>query len=261
MKNNITILGTGMSGLLAGKAALEEGLTPIFYDKDYARKNMNMPGLHYMHDNCGMGIDAYVVHNYVQSKGSDPIGEQYCRKVFGALNETAKNNSLTDLPDSNAFYNMKEMYDLLYAKMLPYFSKEYVEVMEDNVHELGDKIISTIPLYYLFPEIECMSSSVYYTNDLKVLEPNDNYVVYNTIEDKNWYRTSHINGRNCTEYVKFFSGCKTMNKIITANIDRDIILKDEGILLLGRYGAWDRKFLAHQAYYNTKKAIRLGLFK
>jgi hypothetical protein len=257
MSKEIVIFGTGIAGLLAGKAAIEEGWFPTFYDRDYRKKAITS-GLHYLHDNCGIPAREYVVNNYVVSKGSESIGIQYCKKIFGCINNTALNNSLTDLPEQNTFYDMREIYSDLYDSLQEYFAPEPLNVDCDNAWNFDVPIISTIPLPLLFPNINCRSEKVFYKEGIAASRTDKNYVVYNTISSDDWYRTSSIMGYQCTEYINDVPDSKPMYKIITANVDRDRILDDYNILLIGRYGAWDRKFLAHNAYYTTQRVLRQG---
>ena len=261
MSKTVAILGTGMAGLLAGKAVLELGMQPVLFDRDYSKKPLK--GLHYMHDQCNMELPEIYISNYIIDDESDSeltLGERYCKKVFGVVNETAKNNSITTLPQSETVYCMHTAYNQLYDALSQHFHYETVDFDTDMVWDLTqefDAVVSTIPLNIVFPYKKCKSEQVYcsqnFPKSLKNFELNQNSVVYNVNESESWYRASRIAGVYWTEFAGKPENetCFPISKLITEDIDVRDVFNRTGIILGGRYGTWNRKELAHDIYYRV----------
>lgn len=265
MTKTVAILGTGMAGLLAGKAVLELGMQPVLFDMDYSKKTLK--GLHYLHHHCNMELPLIHINNYIIDDGAYPemsIGERYCQKVFGEVNETARNNSITTLQPSETVYCMQTAYNTLYEAMQQHFHYEEVKVTKDFAMQCAeefDAVVSTIPLNILFPDAKCKSEQVWCSQNFpKTLvnhELSQNCVVYNVNEDESWYRASRVAGTTWTEFVEKPEdvACFPVNKIVTEDISLEDVFEQTGIILGGRYGAWNRKELAHDIYYRVLKFL------
>ena len=257
----VAILGTGIAGLLSAKAVLELGMQPVLYDRDYSKKPLK--GLHYLHDACGMELPIVSINNFIidtDEPDGTTLGERYCRKVFGEINETAKNNSITTLPSHELAYCMHSAYNTLYEAMEQHFHFEEVDVNKEFVDSIiGDfhAVISTIPLKVVFPKFECKSEKVWssqtFPEILSNMELGQNCVVYNVNEDESWYRASRVGSTVWTEYVGKPTDVEVfpIRKLITEKIDLDKTFQETGIILGGRYGTWNRKELAHDIYYRV----------
>lgn len=243
----IAILGAGMTGLLAAKALKDKKVKFTIYDKDPTK--LNDKGLHYLHDNCGLPLKPQTVYNYIIGceKGKPPY-QQYSQKLGTPLN-----NSLVSLPKSNIIYNFQEAHQIL------------LDMMKNNIVELCfkpammgyflehfDYIISTIPLPIIYPQAKCEYVEVQVTKE----RPNNlpklfgtNQVIYNVDLDINWYRYSKVFGVEWTEVKR--NGEFTIKKVINT----DFTPPDERVVLLGRWGSWNRKFLAHHAYYKILRRL------
>ena len=247
----VAILGAGAAGLLSAQALTDLGIEHDLFDKELPSIS-KAKGLHYLHDNCGLPLRWITVHNYVLgvNEGEKPH-EQYSRKLGTPLN-----NSLVDLPAFNAGYDFKQAIELLVKRHLDKVS--VLEVTKETVPTLleeYDYVINTVPLPIIFPQAVCKKV------DRKVMKGrpegidklvglNPNQVIYNIDEQVNWYRYSNVLGNEWTEVVE--GGDFTISKIITT----DFQSPDERIILQGRYGKWDRKFLAHHAYYETIRRFK-----
>lgn len=265
MTKTIAILGTGMAGLLAGKAVLDLGMQPVLFDREYSKKQLK--GLHYLHDNCGMDLPLIYIQNYIVDDGTRQdltIGERYCLKVFGEINETAKNNSIMTLPTTEEVYCMHTAYNQLYDLLQQHFHYEPVDLTTQMVKDLSeefDGVESTIPLKVVFPDTKCQSEIVYcsqkFPKSLINSELSQNCVVYNVNENEVWYRASRVAGVSWTEFVGEPDGvpCFPINKLITEGINVDKVFNDTGIILGGRYGTWNRKELAHDIYYRVLRLL------
>ena len=249
----IAILGAGAAGLLSAQALTDLGIEHDMFDREIPTVS-KAKGLHYLHDNCGLPLRWITVHNYVLGVNEGELPHiQYSRKLG-----TPKNNSLVGLPAFNTGYDFRQAFDILIDRHA--HKVEKLEVSRPFVKYILDRgdydyVISTIPLPILFPEAKCekverkvMRGRPEGIDQLIGLNPNQ--VIYNIDEQVNWYRYSNVLGNEWTEVIE--GGDFTIPKIITT----DFQSPDERIILQGRYGKWDRKFLAHHAYYETIRRFK-----
>lgn len=245
----VAILGAGMTGLLAAKALAEHDIEFTLYDKNPNEGVSSSQGLHYLHDNCNLPLKPQIVHNYIIGcKDGEHPHEQYSRKLGTPLN-----NSLVELPAFSMVYNFQEAYKILLhlmkgniqrcnfeADMLKYFLEKF------------DLVISTLPLPVVYPEATCKFVEVQAVRGrprgIPKL-PGANQVVYNIEENTNWYRYSRVFGVEWTEVKQ--GGEFILKKVVDSNFEPP----DDRVILLGRWGQWNRKFLAHQAYYKILRRI------
>jgi hypothetical protein len=255
-KLKIAILGSGVAGLLACKGLVDSGVSIENIDILTRSTELELsPGLHYLHDNCGLDIKQLTVYNYIlpdRKSSSDPPHIQYSKKVGNP-----ENNSVKDLKAYEVVYDMqgahKMLHDMYASRMkVKNITREKLEILKSEY----DLVISTLPLYVLYPHAKCEKIEVEVVLDeapdsLQGFEYN--YVAYNLSNDEKWYRSSSVNGRTMMEVLPGYEG-KT--KKIPKLIDTDYEHTDKKVLLAGRYGTWNRKYLAHQAYYDTRRFIR-----
>lgn len=247
----VAILGAGMAGMLAAKALQESGISCLLFDKNPQQGASNNVGVHYLHDPCGLELEPKIIRNYLIGceDGCLPH-EQYSEKLGTPLN-----NSLVDLPSYQVAYSFQEAHRLLRKRFEDKVIK--LDIKPSTLFRLMkdcDKVISTIPLPILFDGAECLSVGArvargkpYNLPDL----PGHNKVVYNIDLEDNWYRYSNVFGVEWTEVKE--GGEFFIKKIVST----DFVSPFEDLELLGRWGAWDRKFLAHDAYYETIRRLQL----
>jgi len=242
----VAILGAGAAGLLSAQALTGLRIEHDIFDKEVPTISKTK-GLHYLHDNCGLPLNWITVHNYVLGvKEGEMPHLQYSRKLG-----IPKNNSLIDLPAFNAGYDFRQAINILVAKhagnvTVMNVTQEVVPILLEKY----DYIINTVPLHVIFPQADCKMLKRKVMKGRpegidKLIGLNPNQVIYNIDEQVNWYRYSNVLGNEWTEVVE--GGEFSIPKII----DTDFHSPDERIILQGRYGKWDRKFLAHHAYYET----------
>ena len=249
----VAILGAGMTGLLAAKALSELDIDFLIFDKNPEQATSVKQGLHYLHDNCGLELEPNIVHNYVI--GYNP-GEKMPHEVYSEKLGTPLNNSLVDLPAYNIIYDFNMAYHMLYAM----FSRKIRNVtigpeMLEYLLSKPDYTISTIPLCILFPEADCKFVEVQASRGKPpgldgVMNFEENFVIYNLDKEDAWYRYSKIFGVEWAEVVE--GGDFTIKKVV----DTDFESPYDNIILLGRWGQWKRKFLAHHAYYEIKRRFQ-----
>lgn len=249
----VGILGAGITGLLAAEALHTLGIDYQIMDREPTKPGGGFAGLHYLHDACGMNLGRGVVFNFVA--GYNPrIGtlphEQYAEKVGLPVN-----NSMERLKTYEVVYDMEGAHQKLLIRHGHKIMKmEADSEILDKLVFYFDRVISTIPLWALFPEANCPKQEVGLIERLPALEgvfqSKPNFVVYNVNMKSPWYRASRIFGEENMELARPFpTGSKTY-KIF----DTDFVLPEEyqgKLLLMGRYGTWKRSYLAHHAYYET----------
>ena len=249
----VAVLGAGMAGLLAGKALTDNGVDFDIFDKNPREGASGNHGLHYLHDNCGLPLQPRIVSNYIMGCEDGRLPhEQYSEKLGTPLN-----NSLVDLPAYSVVYNFQEAYGILFQMMGSKVQHlEIVPGMLRSLLERYDYVVSTVPLQVLYPQARCEFVEVEAVRgrpDNLPVYPGDNQVVYNVEPDTNWYRYSRVFG---AEWTEVRSGG---DFIIRKVVDTDFHSPDERVVLLGRWGSWNRKFLAHHSYYETLRRTRRWL--
>lgn len=253
----IAILGAGMSGLLAAKALKDNGFDNfVIYDKKIPESSIPV-GLHYLHDPCGLPLEPHIVHNIVIPDNSyKPLHIQYSEKTG-----VPENNSVRDLPATVRVYDFSRAYKMLVEWLKPHIEEK--EIRENTYKQLRkdfNYVISTIPLNIIAPQAVCEQIKL----PVKYGKPNDgsdlfpqlnNVVIYNLNHKHDWYRYSRVNGIEMTEYIAGVRGVDgKITKIISDGSTSVYDLKNTK--LVGRYGKWQRGYLAHEAYYETKAFVK-----
>ncbi len=248
--NNV-ILGAGMSGLLAAKACRDMGEDYLILEVDpFPREQL---GLHYLHDPCGCPVTGQKVYNIIvgQQLGYEPF-VQYAKKMG-----ISENNSLKGLPATVDAWHFQDAYDYLWNMaagagkiMLNRVTPELVDLLLEE----GRQVFNTVPLHKIRPEARCDTQTIYVSKKIpEGMEVgfmfNKNLVVYNIDLDVDWYRFSLINGTTWTESRE--CGEISVNKVVSTNYKP----KEDNLHLIGRLGAWNKKWLAHDSYYAVKDII------
>ena len=258
---NVAILGSGMSGLIAAKALVDEGIQTFnIYDRCVSNVSQQK-GLHYLHGNCNIPLDPHRLENLV-IKPPDMTVEanvQYSQKVWG--NDKVLNNSLVNLPAETTVYNFREAFGILMTQFEHKIRKVNVDKTVSKLFQQDyDLVISTIPLQVLFPEVTCESETVYVSEGLPDgLELKDFSVVYNLDMNVPWYRASKVFGQTYTEFVGANPTAIPIKKIKTqTELDVTQLFMESNLLLVGRFAEWNRKRLVHEVYDIVRKAVKHG---
>jgi len=257
----VAILGSGMSGLIAAKALVDEGIYDFnIYDKCVANVSQQK-GLHYLHGSCNIPLDPHRLENLVVKPDNitEDISVQYSKKIWG--NDKVLNNSLVNLLAETTVYNFRQAFEILMKRFENKIQK--VNVNRDMIHMFQqeyDLIISTIPLQVLYPEAICESEVVYASEGLPDgLELKDFTVMYNLDMNVPWYRASKVFGQTYTEFVGAHPTAIPIRKIKTqTSIDVQQVFEDGHLLLVGRFAEWNRKRLVHEVYNIVRKAVKYG---
>lgn len=244
------ILGGGMSGLLCAKALSD--LRQPFVILDQSDEPRKQTGLHYLHDSCGCPSKVHMVRNFVtgQKEGME-AHEQYAQKLH-----LPKNNSLHGIEDEVVCWNFQEAYDWLWEQFSgAIIKKDVTPDLVDHLlnHPSNFQVINTIPLHVIRPEAICRTTDIYINRgtpaDTEV--PFEDVVIYNVDHDVNWYRFSNVNGEAWTETKKPEKDSISISKVMSTTFEP----VEENLHLMGRLGAWNKKWLAHDSYYETIKLV------
>jgi len=230
-------------------------------------------GCVYLHETCGLPDDALrmqrhstLVLPYGDGGNLDRI---YHMKIWG-LHKPFERNSVSPLVEDNDredvivpavrdIWDMNRALDWLRARYEPTLFVGSVD--RDAVLNFltdGDKVISTIPLGVLFPEIR-LESAVAYSYQQRVGDSAQSYTVYNVDPSTDWYRMASMFGRLSIEYVEALSlllpepgKVAKFKKVVTYHHVDELARGMDGgtgrLLLVGRWGRWQRGYLSHQAY-------------
>lgn len=275
----IPVLGAGISGLLSAKAISQYGYCPIIIDRDISFKPDRFPGLHYLHDRCGLDLKPMYLENSILR---DPQSKKFPHEDYAEKLGTTEDNSVKRLTCYSAIYDIKEAYKLLYEKFKNHMVEYDFQGRGAAVIPLLDKygfVSNTLPYTYVEEIVGIPSEEVMKFVEVSVETdsdkihkatrshfyrglPEENKVVYNVDKNFSWYRYSRISGEELLEYSKPVEGCKTMKKVLT--YDKENLLKKEFkigdlvtslkstyLINASRYANWNRKYLAHNSYSDT----------
>ena len=244
------IFGAGITGLLAAKAINDSGGSFKIFDK--SAPSQDSAGLHYLHRNCGLPLEKATICNVLvgAKSGVDPA-EIYGRKIFGA--EVQPSNSLMRLPAYNTIYDIRAAKDMLLEQYggcveLTNINRDVAKVVCAEF----DYVISTIPAFCLF-DGHFPRQGIYVSKSIPtgtgIPELFENFSMYNVGERDHWCRASRVFGQEYTESAT--SGEQMIYKVIDGIFENPF----DNMMLVGRYGAWKRNYLAHMAYYDVKRVF------
>lgn len=253
----IAVLGAGMSGLVAAKALLDMNYDFNIFDKCESNVSQQV-GLHYLHNDLGLELEPHKLQNLIvrDSKQADSDARTYSRKIWG--NDSVLDNSLRDLLAYTTVYDFREAFELLNIVFKPSVIK--LDISPGHIAVLKTKydlIISTIPLPILYPYVLCESETMWAINNMPDIKIDDFTVIYNLKSNDSWYRTSMVFGQPFTEYIKQVPGAFPIKKIKTANVNIYQTMFSDHVLLVGRFGCWDRHKLVHHIYNDVKEGVHL----
>lgn len=260
----IAILGAGPSGMMAAHAASQCGHYVDIFDADPDRSRRNS-GVYFLHDDCDLLLDRVEIKQIVLgAKGRSPeqISDLYSLKVYGTSSISKKVSVLQarDTPivvGYNSQQAITRLWDL-YGKQVKTLKIENLNHAL-SLFETYEKVISTIPARILYPGKEYRSVGTW----IKVgTAPADEaFLFYNINPHCKWYRCSAMFGTFIQEYGIGFNpeprpgyDYKQVIKVIGDGIRSDV----DNLFLTGRYGAWNKKMLTHDAYYETLKWLLNG---
>lgn len=256
----IAVLGCGPAGMFATHAAVGMGCSVDIFSKP--RKSF-MRGAQYLHKPIpGLSTDPFKIdYRLVGSV------EGYREKVYGDDPDIPVSpQSLVGVHDA---WDIREAYDNAWSEYghrvrdLDVASFKGFEFLDDIV-EKYDMVISTIPakvMCYMEERHKFTSEKIWSTDFVKHVgafedklgEPiPDNIVICSGEPDDWWYRQSRIQGYENTEFP--ISRKPKADKVweVEKPVSTDCNCWPE-IRRLGRYGAWRKGVLSHEAFYNVER--------
>lgn len=250
-----------MSGLLAAKACMDMHVDFDMYDKG---KPSPGNGVRYLHDSCGLPIKPIFIETaFVGPKNKfftfgevdlNAMAEFYHLKT-GA---SEKNNSVHRSKRLVKAYDWYDAWNMLQGiQVRPY------EADDERMYALSrryDVVFLTAPLNKVYRNAakQCLYHTKYVSGGdgrigLCNAQFSNNVIVYNVDLDCDWTRYSRINGVEQIEWKREVPGSYPVVKVSGKTT---FIPPESNVVLLGRYGAWDSGFMAHDAYYKALDVIR-----
>lgn len=258
MAFDVAVLGCGPAGLMAAHAAHHMEANVTIFSK--TTKQSGMYGAQYLHKPIpGVPPGERVDVNYTLQGEHDG----YRNKVYG--DEDVEVSPLTLLEEHPA-WDIRATYNWLWTE----YESEIVERELDfaSVWDLAydfDFIVSTIPRPVLCRanRHKFISADIWAAGEapfeqrLNIVKVPNNTVICNGEPDVDWYRASMIFGAKTIEWPieRKPTGVwvARVRKPLRNNCDCH-----NSVLHVGRYGAWKKGVLSHEAYDETYKAIRDG---
>lgn len=181
------------------------------------------------------------------------IGEAdvYRNKVYGI--EADVEISPNRLSEWHEAWDIREAYDWLWDTY-----NEYVyewEASQANILDISanaDLVISTIPAPLLCRSQHFFSAANIWATDSAFALDIPNTVLCDGTEDRAWYRSSLIHGWGNTEWPADKKPPLGEDKLweVTKPVASNCDCWPD-IMRIGRYGAWAKKELSHDAYFKT----------
>ena len=261
MNKAVLILGSGPSGMLAAHGASQCGYEVTILDKD-PDKSRKTSGLFYLHDSCDLLIDSMIIHQDIlgaEGLSSEEIEQKYCSKVYGGK-YCLEGLSISNLKSSVLGYNPTQAIERLWDLYGHRIVRQEVKSIFGAQRYSDGKIISTIPAPVFYPLERFESVQVY----VRIGESpkNEAFVFYSVSPNHSWYRTSGVFGTFTQEFASLVDAESEYSLLeivpVTKVIGGFSPPSSNRILFTGRYGAWKKKMLVSDVYYDVKRWLLNG---
>jgi hypothetical protein len=220
-----------------------------------------MRGAQYLHRPIpGLSTQSFQIDYRLEG----PI-DGYREKVYGDMSDVQVSpETMTGIAEA---WDIREAYDAAWAEYSPLIRSWEMRGVNDLasiIHGNYDKIISTIPARSLCwrPEHTFESQIIWSTDYVKHIgvfeetegEPiADNIVICSGYEDDWWYRQSRIHGWENTEFpLEYRPSGESFRVEKPVRTDCDCW---QGIMRLGRYGAWKKGVLSDASFYDVEDML------
>lgn len=255
---DVAVLGAGAAGLLAASALSRLNIEYDLFDQRPITVRRPVRGLHYLHQDCDLGLPPIDIHTTVI--GSQPgVSDEkaYAAKIG---RDPLLGNSVGRYHDCVTAYPFPDAMRTLARRHADEIRQ--LTVGSGGVQQMLHHyryVISTVPLWLAYPEAMCSTVPVQVTMsappaaDLAGTTVHENQVVYNVAPESNWHRYSKVYGTEWCELVQ--GGDRTITKVVTTDFQQPDDEADR-VILIGRYGRWQADYLAHQAYYDVLEQFR-----
>lgn len=245
---SIAVLGCGPAGMLAAHAAVTSGAKVVIYS---VRKPSKIGGAQYLHIPVpGLTSDEPDGEVLFIKKGDRGT---YARKVYG--DERAETSWNAFEAGSHKIWSMQDAYERAWMN--------YVDLIEDleighwearDILSESDLVLSTVPRRALCarPEHEFRHQDVWIDMHpyFDILPES---IIYSGTPYDKWYRASSIFDVRSAEYGQEREHCVQVRKPLTntCNCWED----HPDMVMLGRYGRWEKAQLISDAYIGAQEAI------
>lgn len=242
-KVTVCVLGCGPAGLLAAQAAASLGLEAHIVSHKVKSK---IAGAQFLHEPIpGITEEApdFIIDVRHLGHASD-----YARKVYGSEDAPT---SWSEYDGAIPAFDLRKSYDLLWdvwvdeIRDLP-VTGDVVSKALDNY----DFVVSSVPLPILAEAVgatgDFRSQSVWISDKL-TFSMARNCIIYNGEAATDWYRASHIGGHGSMEYGFDPGFGLQISKPLDYTFEQESA-EISDIVLVGRYGRWEKGVLVHHAY-------------
>lgn len=245
---NVLVLGCGPAGLMAAHAAATAGAEVRIVSK---KEKSFIGGAQYLHLPIP-GVNEVEPEDFINVR---KIGtqEDYALKIYG---DPDRRTSWDDYEHGDVIgaWDLRRTYDILWnlhcdrivdLKINPGWVKTALTAY--------DLVVSTIPAPALCQETGAhVFKKQKVLIDLKLL-PENNVIIWNGDPKESWYRASRVfNVTGGYEYPlgSVLPGAHVARKPLFTNCDCF-----PAVLRAGRYGAWNKKLLTHDAYTSVMENL------
>lgn len=258
----VAVLGAGPSGLLAAWAVVNAGHEPVIFDKNPRKPDGSTAGVYYLHEPCNLPLRSRAVAIHVSGGAdSEERRRSYALKVYG---DTSTEVSIPSYNSVQTAYDGMQAMDFCWDIVGKFVNQKDIVGWgpPHSASILGyaedfQLVINTIPLNILIPEVfwKWEIATIYRST----APADESYMMYQANLQIPWYRASAIFGQFTLEYPGTYSDLPSsaesggkyvrVKKVVPSPDAMPEV--PENVLLTGRYGAWDKNKLSHDAFYDV----------
>lgn len=253
----VAVLGSGISGLFTCWACESRGISTDSIDIISLPYKPTARGFQYLHKPCELNLRPYlleedIVPNYFPKTVSSSL---YSFKVYGRPDIPNSIDRSSSFPVISSVYNMNEAISILWDKYEHRIKSREIRGLNDlsRYSKEYDKVFSTIPIYNYISHYN-LESVISYISTFNV-DSCENFVKYDLNVDSSIIRFGSIFSEFFIESIKPLNIGNTfhkVDKVIKCNKEVDI---PNNVILLGRYGSWDKTEMAHTVYEKVLEVL------
>jgi hypothetical protein len=253
----VAVLGTGPAGMFAVHACVEKGVTPSVISNTDQRSELR--GAQYLHREIPGVTDSLPSSDITYVKLGYP--HYYSQRVYGTDAQpelswnTTPNNTVSGWNLRRAYFHAFRKYrDMI--DVVPGLNHTDVDWLSQRY----DLVINSVPLAaftedksdFEYQDVWVVSENLHYALD------NRNIIVYNGnkagVGVSKWYRYSQLFGWTAEEY-----GTREEAPHDAVRVRKPLRVRNSPVpdnwLCVGRYGAWRKRALTHDAFYDVTEHL------
>jgi hypothetical protein len=252
----LAVIGSGPAGMFAGWAGIWSGWHVTFHTPAWVKAKSSSAGVFFLHHDLGLPLRSAKVD--VRYFGGEP--EDYRRKIYGEADVVSSLEKIWD-DDDETYWDGAQAIDMVWDIMETARQSGAVEVVDHAANAdfvklakfTYDAVVNTAPLNALLDiALPYRDAWVH----VGAAPPDESYMLYNAHPGMPWYRAAAAFGRFTLEYNEKPPEPRTVFPVrkvmpITPAQRAEIEAEFEGVLLTGRFGAWDKSKLSHHAFNDT----------